>query len=139
MAIGKFVLYKPYKDRKAQSARVTTAKDQNPLNGIKKVKKADRLLNPLETRLYLYLIIDRDHVIKVKTEYAIFPKQWDFKKQLKKEIPGNSVGTLEKNEMIRKFNKDLQKLKEDIETKYKDAVKENPDLPFNQVAKIVTD
>ena len=82
MAIGKFVLYKPYKDRKAQSARVTTAKDQNPLNGIKKVKKADRLLNPLETRLYLYLIIDRDHVIKVKTEYAIFPKQWDFKKQI---------------------------------------------------------
>lgn len=139
MAIGKFILYKPYKDRKTQTAKSNTLEDANPAKGSKKTKKADRPPNPLETRLYLYLIIDRDHVIKVKTEHAIFPKQWDSKKQLKKEITGNTPGTPEENKKIQEFNKDLQKLKDDIKLKYENTVKENPDLPFNQVAKIVTD
>jgi integrase len=135
MATGKFVLYKPYKDRKSHTANGNTPDDTNHS---KKTNKAERPLNPLETRLYFYLIIDRDHIIKVKTEHVIYPKQWDFKKQLKKEIPGNLAGTPEENEKIKKFNKDLLKLKDDIETKYKDTVKENPNMPFKQVAKIVT-
>ena len=78
MAIGKFVLYKPYKDRKPQTAKSNTLKMRTLLKALKKAKKADRPLNPDETRLYLYLIIDRDHIIKVKTEHVVPPETMGF-------------------------------------------------------------
>jgi integrase len=139
MATVKFVLYKPYKDRKTHPARIDTSKDESLLNDTKKAKKTDRPLNPEETRLYLYLIIDRDHVIKVKTEHKILPREWDFKRQLKKEIKGNLPGTPELNKKVNKFNKGLLELKDEILLKYQSTIKDFPDLAFNQVAKTLTD
>ena len=112
MATGKFILQQPY-------------------------KTGTKTLNPLETRLYLFLIIDRDHIIKIKTEHKIYPEQWDFRNQQKKEIAGNLPGNPEKNEKIQKFNKELRKLKEDTETEYRNLVKQFPDLPFSQIADIL--
>jgi integrase len=115
MATGRFILYQPFKDRNDKSK-----------------------LNPDETRLYFYLIIDRTHIIKVKTEHKIYPEKWDFAKQCLKEIPGNKPGTPELNRSIDKFNKDLIKLKDEILLKYRSTVHDYPDLTFQQVSKIIT-
>jgi hypothetical protein len=61
-----------------------------------------KTLNPDETRLYLFLILDRAHIVKIKTEHVIYPNQWDFSKQLKKD---KLAGSLE-------FNKKLLELKD---------------------------
>ena len=100
-------------------------------------KGGGKILNPLETRLYLFLIIDRTRIVKIKTEHVIYPKEWDFRNQQKKEIAGNLPGNPEKNEKIQKFNKELRKLKEDTETEYRNLVKQFPDLPFSQIADIL--
>lgn len=113
MATGKFLLQKPYKEG------------------------GNKVLNPLETRLYLFLIIDREHVIKIKTEHKIFPEQWDFRNQLKKEIKGNIPGTPEKNKAIQDFNKDLRKLKDDTEEEYRKLIKEFPDMSFEQIGGVL--
>lgn len=87
-------------------------------------KKGSKALNPDETRLYAFLILDRDHIVKIKTEYKIFPQQWDFRIQGKKE---KLAGAIE-------FNKGLAELKEKLLNKYKDITTKSPDLPFSQVA-----
>lgn len=97
-------------------------------------KNGKRKLNDRETRLYLYLILDRDNVAKIKTEHVIFPEKWDFRTQHKKEISSNEPGTPEENVKIRAFNKKLDKLKDDIVNEY-DRLKEiYPDLPFSDIA-----
>ncbi len=94
-----------------------------------KIGVREKELNPKETRLYVILIIDRKHVIKVKTEHVILPKEWDFKKQLKKE---KLAGAPE-------FNDDLQKLRRDILDKYTKIIKDHPDWPFASVTKALQD
>jgi integrase len=74
--------------------------------------------------LYLFLIVDHDKVARVKTEHMIYPIQWDFDRQLKKD---KLAGAPE-------FNKKLQELKDDILLKYQNIIKAQPDLPFSQVA-----
>lgn len=81
-------------------------------------------LNPDETRLYLFLILDRTKMVKIKTEHVIYPGQWNFSKQLKKD---NLAGSLE-------FNKKLMDLKDEILLKYQTIIKNRPDMPFSQVA-----
>ena len=126
----KFLLQKPYKDRIPHMAKGGNSKEKSPS---KKTKK-DRPLNPLETRLYLFLIVDHSNVARIKTEYVIYPGEWDFRTQLKKEIKGNAVGTVELNKEIEKFNEGLQKLKKDTLEEYRNMVKEDPDKPFAQIA-----
>lgn len=84
-----------------------------------------KVLNPHETRLYLFVIIDRDHVIKIKTEHTILPRQWDFDKQGKKEK--GIAGAME-------FNGSLQELRADILAKYKEVLKKYPDISFAEVS-----
>ena len=87
----------------------------------------DKILNPDETRLYLFLILDREHIVKIKTEHNILPKEWDFRNQRKKE---NLTGSPE-------FNDKLQELKRDILSKYQSTIKDFPDMPFSEVAKVL--
>jgi len=91
----------------------------------KPYKQGDgKILNPLETRLYVFLIVNRDNVVKIKTEHTILPKDWDFRKQQKKEL---LAGSLE-------FNKDLTSLKNDIQANYQKIIKDFPDIPFSKIA-----
>jgi integrase len=133
MATIKFLLQKPYKERKTQTAKGGVSTEKSPS------KKTVRPLNPLETRLYLVLIVDHDHVVRVKTEHKIYPEQWDFKTQLKKGVKGNAAGTTELNKEIEEFNEGLQKLKKDTLEEYRKMVKQFPDMPFSHVAQILKD
>ena len=62
MATAKLILQQAYKP------------NPNKDNG-NKIKK---VLNPLETRIYCFLVLDHDRFIKVKTQYKVFPERWDF-------------------------------------------------------------
>ncbi len=88
----------------------------------KKTKK--KKLNPKETRLYCFLIIDREHIIKIKTEYVILPSEWDFKTQLKKDRVAGSI----------EFNKKLMKLRTDIWDKYQSIKEQQTDISFSQIS-----
>jgi integrase len=90
-------------------------------------ESGSKTLNPLETRIYLFLIIDHDHIVKIKTEHVIYPSQWDFSKQLKKD---KLAGAPE-------FNKKLLELKDDILLKYQKIIKDFPDLSFPKVAELL--
>lgn len=92
-------------------------------------KSGNKTLNPQETRLYLFLIIDRTHMIKIKTEHVIYPKQWDFRNQRKQD---KLAGALE-------FNKKLVALKEDILNEYQKLITDYPDMSFEQVAHTLKD
>jgi integrase len=87
-------------------------------------KESKKKLNPRETRLYCFLILDRDHMIKMKTEYVILPREWDFDIQGKKEILAGAI----------EFNKNLRKLREEIWDKYKELIQEYPDMSFEQLS-----
>jgi hypothetical protein len=113
-----FLLQQPYQE---MSEREKRDKEEG--------KKITRKLNPEETRLYLFLILDRTRTIKIKTEHVIYPSQWDFSKQLKKDkLAGSS-----------EFNKRLLELKDDILLQYQKIIKERPDMPFPQVAQSLKD
>ena len=123
MATVKLLLQQPYKANKAKDNGKQGQNGESTGNGKKKTKQ----LNPEETRLYAFLILDRNHVIKIKTEHKIFPKEWNFDIQGKKE---NLAGSIE-------FNNDLAGLKKKILSKYKEIIEKTPDMPFTQVANVL--
>lgn len=103
MATIKLILQQPY--------------ESNPAKFAKGIPKK---LNPRETRLYCFLILDRDNVIKIKTEFVILPKEWDFSIQGKKERLAGSI----------EFNKKLKNLRGDIWDKYQSLIEQYPDISF---------
>lgn len=107
MATAKFFLREPYKKGTTRAKAKT--------------------LNPQETRLLLFIIIDRNQIIKIKTPHMMFPKDWDFKKQLKKETLAGAP----------EFNERLLEYRAEMLDKYYDTLKKNPDLPFKRIAEIV--
>lgn len=134
MPTTKLILQQPYRVTPKSDKTKTPPSGEGARNSKKK-----KPLNPNKTRLYCFFILDRDHIVKIKTEYVILPEEWDFRTQQKKEIKGNEVGTPEANEKIKRFNKELQQLKEDIEEVYKNTIKAHPDMPFSQVSTILKD
>ena len=90
----------------------------------KPYKPGTKTLNPEKTRLYLFLIIDREHVVKIKTEHVILPKEWDFKKQQKKELLAGSP----------EFNGKLIELKNETLEKYQELLKSSPDITFSKIS-----
>ena len=92
MATVKFVLQKPYKERKSHLKTSDASSGESVLNGSKNSTKFKRQLNPLETRLYACLIIGRGQVVKIKSEHVVYPVHWDFTRQLKKENIAGSHG-----------------------------------------------
>ena len=120
MATVKFILQQPYKATKKKDETTTTPKGEGAANGLKRGK----ILNPQETRLYMFLIIDREHVVKVKTEHTMLPKEWDFKKQGKHE---KIAGAIE-------FNAKLAALKLTMLTKYAEIIDKHPDITFPELS-----
>lgn len=118
MPTVRFLLFEPYLplNEKEKEAK-------------KQGKEIRRKLNPKETRLYCYLILDLNHVVKIKTEHVVLPAQWDFDSQLKKE---RLAGSLE-------FNKKILALKEDVLQQYNAIMEEHPDIAFSQVAQALKD
>ena len=114
MASTKFYLAAPYK---------------------KSTKTGKNILNDKETRIYLFLYLGRSEfekdasgnkkllMIRIKTEWSILPKEWDFKKQIRKE---NLAGSIE-------FNKKLTDKKTETINKYEELRKDYPDMPFKQL------
>ena len=82
-----------------------------------------------ETRLYAYIIIDRGHVIKCKTEYKIKPTEWDFDKQ---GLRDKLAGSIE-------FNGKLAGLKTELQNRYKQALTDHPDITFRDLATVMKD
>ena len=127
MATAKFILQQPYKTTNAKVRATGQPSEDNALDVKRSGKKKEKTLNPYPTRLYCFQIIDRKHTIKIKTEHAILPADWDFKKQLKKE---NLAGALE-------FNKRLLTLKADLLDKYEKLRADNPSLSFEEVSELM--
>ena len=103
------------------------------------IQGTNKVLNPLETRLYAFLIVNRGNVVKIKTEHSILPKDWDFRFQKKKEIKESIAGSIEENKKIMDFNESLVKLKNQILANYQKIVKENPDEPFSKISEQLKD
>lgn len=108
MATIKLILQQPY--------------ETNPDRQAKGMSKRPNLK---ETRLYCFLILNRDNVIKIKTEYVIYPKEWDFSIHGKKERLAGSI----------EFNKKLKNLRDDIWNKYQSLVEQYPDISFLQLSR----
>ncbi|MBA4408285.1 MAG: hypothetical protein C0397_02540 [Odoribacter sp.] len=124
-------LQNPY--RKSENPDLSLAKEENKLiqdeikarkieikAGTKQEKDLIPYLNKKETRIYLFLIIDRTHMVKIKTEYAIYPIHWDFGKQ---QVKRTMIGHLEINER-------LKQMKETALKQYSRIIAESPGLSF---------
>lgn len=116
MPTVKFLLQEPYQ-------ALTEKEKEAQKQGKKVVKK----LNDRETRLYVYLILSRKEIAKIKTEHVIKPKEWDFDKQLKKE---RLVGAIE-------FNRRLNTLKDDILNKYSELKEDPAGYGFDHIKKLL--
>ena len=82
------------------------------------------MLNPRETRIYLFLIIDRNNILKVKTDETILPKYWDFKS---KKVKQSYVGCSE-------FNTRLDNLKTNVLNVFRKLVNDYPKADFSIIA-----
>lgn len=127
MATPKLLLQKPYKPTSAAERATSQPADDNASGAKRGSKRKEKILNPYPSRLYCFLIADRKHYIKIKTEHSILPAEWDFKKQQKKE---KLAGALE-------FNQRLLKLKKDLLEQYEKLRNENPNLSFEEVAELM--
>jgi len=103
MAKTKFYIRNPYKD------------------------KEKKILNDKETKINLYIYFDRNNIIRLATPWMILPKEWDFRKEQRKEsLPGSPED---------KTNENLRKFKNAALSKYDEIKKQYPDLPFNSIRK----
>lgn len=89
-----------------------------------KDKNGNKVLSPKKTRVYLFLIHDAKHVIKIKSEHNVLPKHWDFKKQRIKAGVANSTPT---NDLLKKFE-------EDILEEYNKLRNDFPDMKFDEIS-----
>jgi integrase len=127
MATIKFILQKPYKERKSWKTSSSTTRRESTSNSANNGNKGKRQLNSLETRLYACLIIDRNQIVKIKTEYVVYPLHWNFSGQ---KIKDNIAGSIE-------FNKKLSDLKGKIKNEYERILKEDYpediEVPFTEM------
>ncbi len=128
MATINFILQQPYKRSDNKDKQIAEKENKVIREEIKKRKANDKpigsLLNPRETRIYLFLIIDRNHVLKVKTDETILPKHWDFKN---KKVKQSYTGCVE-------FNVRLQNLKTDVNNTYRKLMNDNRDIKFSEIS-----
>lgn len=128
----RFFLQKPYKERKKRNKLSDALNGDKTLNDTKSGNSKKRQLNPLETRLYACLIIDREQIIRIKTQYVIYPSHWNFASgQIKDNIAGSP-----------EFNEKLLGLKKKLLAEYDRIIIEDypPDteIPFPEIkAKLV--
>lgn len=126
MASVKFTLLKPYRKSLAKNSSVAKAENKAIRQEIKERRQSgksiDSLLNPSETRIYVHLILDRDHMVKHKTDERILPKKWDFSKSRAK----NFAGSVE-------LNQNLDKLQENILNTYRRKKLDNKDVTWEEI------
>lgn len=67
------------------------------------------------------------HRFHCKTDFSVYPKQWDFEKQQMKQQVGGSMD----------FNKKLNKLKEDVNDYYNELMKRKEKPTFEQVRELI--
>lgn len=128
MATLNFSLQEPYKRSENQDRQKAKEENKKIKEEIKERRKNDKpilsLLNPRETRIYLFLIIDRDNKLKLKTDETILPKDWDFKnKRVKQSYPGSV-----------EFNTRLQNLKNDVSNAYRKLINDNSNISFLEIS-----
>ena len=128
MANYRFILQQPYK--KSENSDPAKAKLENQEIRIevsrRKRSKKDftAYLNPKRTRVYLWVIQDRENKAKIKTDFTIYPKDWDFTGQkAKKSMPGST-----------EYNEKLSKLETNTETHYNALQRENPGISFSEIS-----
>lgn len=97
-----------------QKAYISNLKDKN----------GNKVLNPDKTRVYLFLIHDAKHVVKIKSEHNVLPKHWNFKKQRVKSQVTNSTIV---NESLETFNENILK-------QYNNLRNDFPDMKFDEIA-----
>lgn len=77
------------------------------------------------TRVYLFVIHDRNNVCKLKTEFNIIPTKWDFDKQrVKHQVPGSVP-----------INDSLDKLIADVTNEYNSIRADYPAMKFDEIAR----
>jgi integrase len=113
----------------AADKQKTNQSVNEPVTSVKKTKKRKSLVDK-EVKIYAVVIIRMNEVIKIKTRHAINPHDWNFKTQRMKE-------TIENIETSSAFNKQLDELKKNLETKYNEIVELHPDLSFAGVKQIL--
>ena len=87
------------------------------------------MLNKKETRIYLFLIVDRKNKLKIKTDEVILPKYWDFKNQkVKPSYPG-----------VMEINTRLNTLKSNVLLQYRRIINDEPDTSFDKIQKEIKD
>lgn len=111
MATITFNLHQPFKKGETTKIRELRAKKESILS----------LLNPLETRVYLYLTEDRSHVIRIKTDEKMLAKYWDFTYNKTKPSYPDTVA----------FNQRLENLKNLVSKSYRELKDDN--LSFNEI------
>lgn len=133
MATISFLLQQPYKKSQNPNRELAKIENQTIKNEIrlrKSLKKNyDSLLNPRETRIYLFLIFDRNNKIKIKTDEKILPKYWDFSNQI---VKPNYIG-------VGEFNSRLLTLKSNVQEKYRRISNDTPGITFNEIANKIID
>lgn len=118
MANINFVLREPFK--KGTQEKVKELR--------KRGGRVDNLYNQDETPILLHFGYDRKHRFKCKTDLKIKPREWDFKKQRKKN---NLTGSYELNERLDTLNQNLTDY-------YNKLISETPDITFNTIKEKIT-
>jgi len=125
---------------------------QKPYSGADKAGK--KILNPEKTRIYAYLLLptgpsgkgkDRSkielskeekkqkqkernkYIIKIKTDFTVFPEKWDFKRQLMK-----GAGAPD-------FNRRLLEFRQEIDTEYDKLVEDPAGYNLDQIKALMKD
>ena len=75
------------------------------------------------TRIYLFIIHDRDNVGKIKTEYTVKPTDWNFEeKKLKHQVTGAAA-----------INRNLTTMILSVEDEYNNIRKDYPEMKFAEI------
>ncbi len=126
MASVNFNLLRPYKKSSSKDPLIAKKENLAIREEIKRRRKQgksiDSLLNPKETRIYIHFILDRNNILRFKTDEKVIPKKWDFKKGCAKSFPGSID-----------LNLKLDKLKNNIITTYRNTTARKEAVTIEEV------
>lgn len=127
MATVSFLLQQPYKKSEnpdSEQAKLENLQLRERVSLLKREKKPlTSCLNPRETRIYLWLIENHDNVLKIKSEFTILPKDWDFANQrARKSMTGST-----------EFNERLSDLRYNVLKYYTRIQNEKPGISFKDI------
>ncbi|MGQ8338588.1 phage integrase SAM-like domain-containing protein [Sunxiuqinia sp. A32] len=89
----------------------------------KRDKNGNKILSKVKTRVYLYIIYNKEYKASFKTEFEVIPIQWNFDKQrLKHQVAGAVV-----------INNRIDRFLKDIELQYNSIRNDFPDMEFKEI------